>query len=94
MVDGQLEGCGGVACVTHASRTRAIKRGDQVFVGGRDALYEGPERWGTRRRLQQVTIEEHQVGDLVFVLLPLLIQVAYGHIDQIIIQYDVAYYDN
>jgi hypothetical protein len=72
-----------------------MMRGDQVFVDVRDALYEGPlERWGTRRRLQQVTIEEHQVGDLVFVLLPLFIQVAHGHIDQVIIQYDVAYYNN
>jgi hypothetical protein len=45
-------------------------------------------------RLQRVTIEEHQVGDLVSVLLPLLIQVAHGHIDRVIVQYDVAYYDN
>jgi hypothetical protein len=43
-----------------------------------------------RRRLQQVTIEEHQVGDLVFALLPLFIHVAEGHIDLIIVQYDVA----
>jgi hypothetical protein len=47
-----------------------------------------------RRRLQRVTIEEHQVGDLVFVLLPLFIQGAHGHIDRVIVQYDVAYYNN
>jgi hypothetical protein len=66
------------------------------FVDVRDALYEGPflERWGTRKRLQRVTIEEHQVGDLVFVLLPLFIQGAHGHIDRVIVQYDVAYYNN
>jgi hypothetical protein len=39
-------------------------------------------------------MEEHQVGDLVFVLLPLFIQVAHGHIDRVIVQYDVAYYNN
>jgi hypothetical protein len=43
-----------------------------------------------RRRLQQVTIEEHQVGDLVFVLLPLFVHVAEGHIDLIIVQHDAA----
>jgi hypothetical protein len=47
-----------------------------------------------RRRLQRVTIEEHQVRDLVFVLLPLLIQIAEGHIDLVIVQYDVADYSN
>jgi hypothetical protein len=36
----------------------------------------------------------HQVGDLVFVLLPLFIQGAHGHIDRVIVQYDVAYYNN
>jgi hypothetical protein len=43
-----------------------------------------------RRRLQRVTIEEHQVGDLVFVLLPLFVHVAEGHIDLIIVQHDAA----
>jgi hypothetical protein len=47
-----------------------------------------------RRRVQQVTIEEHQVGDLVFVLLPLLMQIAEGHIDLVIVQYDGAHYGN
>jgi hypothetical protein len=40
--------------------------------------------------LQRVTIEEHQVGDLVFALLQLFIHVVEGHIDLVIIQYDVA----
>jgi hypothetical protein len=72
-----------VACVTHASRKRDITCGDQIFAGVGDAL---DERCGTRERLQRVTIEEHQVGDLVFVLLPLFIHIAEGHIDLIIIQ--------
>jgi hypothetical protein len=37
--------------------------------------------------LQQVTIEEHQVGDLVFALLRLVIQNAEGHIDLLVIQH-------
>jgi hypothetical protein len=37
--------------------------------------------------LQRVTIEEHQVRDLVSVLLQLLIQNAEGHIDPLIISY-------
>jgi hypothetical protein len=41
-----------------------------------------------------VTIEEHQVGDLVCVLLLLFIQVAHDHIDRVIVQYDVAHYSN
>ena len=41
-----------------------------------------------------MTIEEHQVGDLGFVLLPLLIQIVEGHIDLVIVQYIVAYYSN
>jgi hypothetical protein len=40
--------------------------------------------------LQQVTIEEHQVGDLVFALLQLFIHVVEGHIDLVIVQYDIA----
>jgi hypothetical protein len=44
------------------------------------------EREGTRVTLQQVTIEEHQVRDLVFALLRLLIHVAEGHIDLLILQ--------
>jgi hypothetical protein len=47
-----------------------------------------------RKRLQRVTIEEHQVGDLVFALLPLFIHVAEGHIDLIIVQYDATEYNN
>jgi hypothetical protein len=42
------------------------------------------------RMLQRVTIEEHQVGDLVFTLLQLFIHVVEGHIDLVIVQYDVA----
>jgi hypothetical protein len=37
--------------------------------------------------LQRVTIEEHQVGDLVSVPLQLFIQNAEGHIDLLVIQY-------
>jgi hypothetical protein len=37
--------------------------------------------------LQRVTIEEHQVGDLVTALLQLFIQNAEGHIDLLVIQY-------
>jgi hypothetical protein len=37
--------------------------------------------------LQRVTIEEHQVGDLVSTLLRLFIQNAEGHIDLLVIQY-------
>jgi NADH:ubiquinone oxidoreductase subunit K len=44
------------------------------------------KREGTRVMLQQVTIEEHQVENLVFVLLQLFIHVAEGHIDLIIVQ--------
>jgi hypothetical protein len=40
--------------------------------------------------LQRVTIEEHQVGDLVFTLLPLFIHVAEGHIDLVIVQHDAS----
>jgi hypothetical protein len=36
--------------------------------------------------LQQVTIEEHQVGNLVFVRLRLFIHVAEGHIDLVFVQ--------
>jgi hypothetical protein len=83
-----------VACVTHASRMRAMMCGDQIF-GVQDALLGGvPREVRNVGRLQRVTIEEHQVGDLVFVLLPLFIQVAHGHIDRILVQYDVAYYSN
>jgi hypothetical protein len=39
------------------------------------------------RMLQQVTIEEHQVRDLVSMLLQLFIQNTEGHIDLLIIQY-------
>jgi hypothetical protein len=45
-------------------------------------LGEVGNKWG----LQQVTIEEHQVGDLVFALLPLFIHIAEGHIDLTIVQ--------
>jgi hypothetical protein len=37
--------------------------------------------------LQRVTIEEHQVRDLVSVLLRLFIQNAEGHIDPLVIQF-------
>jgi hypothetical protein len=40
-----------------------------------------------RRMLQQVTIEEHQVRDLVFMLLRLFIQNAEDHIDLLVVQY-------
>jgi hypothetical protein len=63
---------------------RARVSGDQIFVEARIALLGGILREvGNERRLQRVTIEEHQVGDLVFVLLPLFIHVAEGHIDLI-----------
>jgi hypothetical protein len=61
--------------------------GDQIFVGMRHALLGGTLREvGNEGRLQQVTIEEHQVGDLVFVLLPLFIHVTEGHNDLLIVQ--------
>ena len=41
-----------------------------------------------------MTIEEHQVRDLVFALLPLFIHIAKGHIDLIIVQYDAPKYHN
>jgi hypothetical protein len=44
------------------------------------------EREGTKVMLQQVTIEEHQVENLVFVLLRLFIHIAEGHIDLVIVQ--------
>jgi hypothetical protein len=37
--------------------------------------------------LQRVTIEEHQVRDLVFMLLRLFIQNAEDHIDLLVVQY-------
>jgi hypothetical protein len=84
-----------VACVTHASRMRAMMGGDQVFVNARDALLcEAFREVRNEGRLQRVTIEEHQVGDLVFALLPLFIHVAEGHIDLIIVQYDATEYNN
>jgi hypothetical protein len=62
---------------------------DLVDTG--DALGDDPFREVRNEgRLQQVTIEEHQVGDLVFALLQLFIQVVRGHIDPVIVQYDVA----
>jgi hypothetical protein len=74
---------------------RVVMCGDQVFVGVRDAPLDGTLREvGNEGRLQRVTIEEHQVGDLVFTLLPLFIHVADGHIDRIIIQYDATEYNN
>jgi hypothetical protein len=39
---------------------------------------------------QRVTIEEHQVGDLGFALLPLFIHVTEGHIDLVIVQHDAS----
>jgi hypothetical protein len=39
-----------------------------------------------RVTLQQVTIEEHQVGDLVFALLRLFIHAVKGQIDPVILQ--------
>jgi hypothetical protein len=45
------------------------------------------EREGTRVKLQRVTIEEHQVRDLVSVLLRLFIHIAGGHIDLLIVQF-------
>jgi hypothetical protein len=74
---------------------RVMMGGDKVFVKARDALLGGT--FGEVRnegRLQRVTIEEHQVGDLVFALLPLFIHVAEGHIDLIIVQYDATEYNN
>jgi hypothetical protein len=69
--------------------------GDQIFVGMRNALVGGTLREVRNEgRLQRVTIEEHQVGDLVFALLLLYIHVADGHIDRIIVQYDATEYHN
>jgi hypothetical protein len=80
-----------VACVTHASRVRARIGGDQIFVDARIALVGWILREvGNERRLQRVTIEEHQVGDLVFVLLPLFIHVTEDHIDLRIVQHDAT----
>jgi hypothetical protein len=45
------------------------------------------EREGTKVMLQQLTIEEHQVRDLVTMLLQLFIHNAEGHIDLLVIQY-------
>jgi hypothetical protein len=45
------------------------------------------EREGTKVMLQQLTIEEHQVRDLVTMLLRLFIHNAEGHIDLLVIQY-------
>jgi hypothetical protein len=74
---------------------RARMCGDQIIVGVRNALSRKTLREVRNEgRLQQVTIEEHQVGDLGFVLLPLLIQIAGGHIDLVIVQYIVTYYSN
>jgi hypothetical protein len=71
-----------VACVTHASRVRVLTCGDRIVVDVRDALLGGAFREVRNEwRLQRVTIEEHQVGDLVFVLLRIFIQNAEGHID-------------
>jgi hypothetical protein len=82
-----------VACVTHASRVRALlvwrpERfcGNWTVVDVGDALVGSLGEVGNKWRLQQVTIEEHQVGDLVFALLPLFIHIAEGHIDLTIIQ--------
>jgi hypothetical protein len=50
--------------------------GYQSFVDTGDALGDDPVREVRNEgRLQRVTIEEHQVGDLVFALLQLFIQV-------------------
>jgi hypothetical protein len=57
--------------------------------GGRRSL-KGLREVGNGWRLRQVTIEEHQVGDLVFVLLPLYIHIAEGHIDLRLVQYDAT----
>jgi hypothetical protein len=74
---------------------RAMVGGDQVFVSVRDALvYAAVREVRNEGRLQRVTIEEHQVGDLVFALLPLFIHDAEGHIDLIIVPYDATEYNN
>jgi hypothetical protein len=66
---------------------RARVGGDQILVEARIALLsEILREVGNERRLQRMTIEEHQVGDLVFALLPLFIHIAEGHIDLTIIQ--------
>jgi hypothetical protein len=80
-----------VACVTHAALVGAIVVWLPDLVNTGDALGDDPFREvRNEERLQRVTIEEHQVGDLVFALLPLFIQVVRGHIDPVIVQYDVA----
>jgi hypothetical protein len=74
---------------------RARIGGDQILVEARIALLsEILREVGNERRLQQMTIEEHQVGDLVFALLPLLIHIAGGHIDLLIVQHNTTEYRN
>jgi hypothetical protein len=75
-----------VACVTHASLVWAKMSGDQSKLDKETLSRATCEREGMRVMLQQVTIEEHQVRDLVFILPRLFIHDAEGHIDLIIIQ--------
>jgi hypothetical protein len=75
-----------VACVTHASLMWVMSSGDQSGWGEETLSRVTFEREGTRMMLQQVTIEEHQVKNLVFVLLQLFIHIAEGHIDLVIVQ--------
>jgi hypothetical protein len=66
-------------CVAHCSvcHARFPDEGDNVW---RPGLY-GCGRRSLREVRNEVTIEEHQVGDLAFTLLRLFIQNAEGHID-------------
>jgi hypothetical protein len=70
----------------HTSLVWAMWSGDQSGQGKEMLSRVTFERDGTRVTLQQVTIEEHQVRDLVFVLRRLFIHAADGHIDLIILQ--------
>jgi hypothetical protein len=75
-----------VACVMHASLMWVMSSGDQSGWGEETLSRVTFEREGTRMMLQQVTIEEHQVKNLVFILLQLFIHIAEGHIDLVIVQ--------
>ena len=78
----------------HASLVRALLCGYQILTTQGTLSRTILREVRNEGMLQQVTIEEHQVGDLVFALLQLLIHVGEGHIDLVIVQHDVAQYSN
>jgi hypothetical protein len=83
-----------VACVMHASLVGAMLCGYQILTTRGTLSRTILREVRNEGMLQRVTIEEHQVGDLVFALLQLFIHVVEGHIDLVIVQYDVAQYNN